>query len=168
MKGQTKQIEQGSSCEIRLLDTLNDRDSIPFHLLELADPSREMIQSYLGRGKCFGLEQAGACIGVLFLLAVEKDCLEIKNIAIDPSHQGLGYGTALLEFAETYAREQRYERLRIGTGNSSLDQLRLYQRFGFELHGIIQNFFTDHYPEPIIENDIPCKHMVVLEKELTT
>lgn len=51
--------------------------------------------------------------------------------------------------------------LMIGTGNSSLAQLRLYQRLGFRIVSIVPDFFAN-YPEPIYENGILCRDMVRL------
>ena len=53
----------------------------------------------------------------------------------------------------------------IGTGNSSLDQLALYQKLGFRITGIVAGFFYD-YPKPIVENGIACRDMVRLRVEL--
>ena len=53
----------------------------------------------------------------------------------------------------------------IGTGNSSLDQLALYQKLGFRTTGIVAGFLDD-YPEPIVENGIACRDMVRLRVEL--
>ena len=55
--------------------------------------------------------------------------------------------------------------LDIGTGNSSLDQLALYQKLGFRITGIVADFFDD-YPEPFVENGIACRDMVRLQVEL--
>ena len=78
--------------------------------------------------------------------------------------QGKGIGSTLLRHAVTVARASGFERLIIGTGNSSIRrQLALYQRRGFELCRIERDFFVRNYPEPIFENGIRCKHLVVLE-----
>ncbi|PKL30065.1 MAG: GNAT family N-acetyltransferase, partial [Spirochaetae bacterium HGW-Spirochaetae-10] len=54
----------------------------------------------------------------------------------------------------------------IGTGNSSLTQLSLYQKLGFRMDHIIKDFFTDNYSEPIVENGLLCRDMVVLKRDL--
>lgn len=158
--------DQSTPLRIIEVDTHSGVASLPYHLLELADPSREMIDSYVYDGRCFVLTLEGKSVGVLVLFALDSTCLEIKNIAIDPRHQGKGLGSALLRHAESVASGAGYQRLRIGTGNSSLDQLGFYQRFGFEMDHVIANFFTEHYPEEIVENGIVCKHLIVLEKRL--
>ena len=80
--------------------------------------------------------------------------------------QGKGIGSGLLRHAVTVARASGFERLVIGAGNSSIRQLALYQKAGFELFRIERDFFVRNYPEPIFEYGIRCKHLVVLEMAL--
>lgn len=82
------------------------------------------------------------------------------------SHQGRGLGKRLLRDAARRATERGFRTLLIGTANGAIRQLYLYQREGFEIAAIKHNFFVDHYPAPIVENGILCKHMIVLEKRL--
>lgn len=105
-------------------------------------------------------------IGVMVLNEVNPSTIEIKNIAIKESKQSLGYGKSLLRYADKISREQGYEYLVIGTGNSSIGQLALYQKEGFEMKRIEIDFFLNNYSKPIFENGIQCKHMVILEKNL--
>ena len=72
----------------------------------------------------------------------------------------------LLEYSEKTSRNLGFQKIIIGTGNSSIGQLALYQKQGFEMERIEKNFFTKNYPEEIIENGILCKHMVILEKTI--
>ena len=150
---------------LKIEEVKTNRD-IPFDLLDLADPSRAMIEEYLKTGTCYLAKVESQVIGALVLDPLGSDRMEIKNIAVAESEQGKGYGKALLAHAERIAREYGAEKLIIGTGNSSLNQLALYQKAGFEIVGIENDFFTKNYPEPIYENGIPCKHKIILEKVL--
>lgn len=149
--------------QIRALQSSRE---IPYDLLALADPSEVHIKTYLEKGDCYIGSIGSVIVGVLVLLQVDRETVEIKNLAVETLRQGEGYGKRLLRYAERKARAGGYKTLRIGTGNSSLQQLDLYQRLGFEMKSIIQDFFLVHYDEPIIENGIQCKHMIVLEKSL--
>ncbi|KHF37127.1 putative N-acetyltransferase YvbK [Paenibacillus sp. P1XP2] len=51
----------------------------------------------------------------------------------------------------------------VRTGNSSLNQLGLYQKCGFRMVRIERDYFVNNYPEPIFENGIPCRDQIVLE-----
>lgn len=54
----------------------------------------------------------------------------------------------------------------VGTGNSSFDQLALYQKCGFRMKGIIEDYFIEHYEEPIFENGIQCRDMIRLSLKI--
>lgn len=56
--------------------------------------------------------------------------------------------------------------MEIGTGNTSFSQLRLYQSCGYRITGIISDYFTRLYPQPIWENGIQCRDMVRLRKDI--
>lgn len=148
------------------VNPLSHEQEIPYDLLELADPSRAQIDSYLKAGTCYIARQGASVVGVLVLVGTNPSFLEIKNIAIEESYQRRGLGKRLLKYAEKIARKAGYTRLAIGTGNSSIGQLALYQKEGFEIERIDHGFFLRNYPEPIYENGIQCKHMICLEKKL--
>ena len=149
------------------ISPLTDSEKIPFDLLELADPSRIQVESYLKTGTCYIAKIDSKIIGVIVLDKLDSKTTEIKNIAIKESEQRKGYGKILLKYSEKISRELGCEKLIIGTGNSSIGQLALYQKEGFELDRIEKNFFLKRYSEPIFENGIQCKHMLILEKKIT-
>ena len=55
--------------------------------------------------------------------------------------------------------------LEIGTGNSGFGQIALYERCGFVRCGIDEDYFRKHFPAPIFENGVECRHMVRLRME---
>ena len=148
------------------IEPIKEKEKIPFDLLELADPSRVQIESYLNAGLCFIIRFESEIVGVIVLNEIDSTIIEIKNIAVRESEQGKGFGKALLKYSEKISRESGYQKLIIGTGNSSVRQLALYQKEGFEIDRIEKNFYLKNYTEPIFENGIQCKHMVILEKKL--
>ncbi|MNP68178.1 putative N-acetyltransferase YvbK [compost metagenome] len=64
------------------------------------------------------------------------------------------------------ARKMGGKTVEIGTGNSSLHQLKLYQRCGFRIVGVDRDFFIRHYDEEIIEDGIRCVDMIRLSMDL--
>ncbi|WP_281612957.1 GNAT family N-acetyltransferase [Flammeovirga sp. SubArs3] len=138
----------------------------PYALLETADPSRELIDQYLEKGESYIAISNGSIIGVVVFIPLEAHCIEIKNIAVADQFQGKGVGKALLRFIEEVCKKKGFHKMVIGTGNSSIGQLALYQQLGFEIEHIEKNFFLDNYSAPIFENKIQCKHMLILEKNL--
>ncbi|MEG6591122.1 GNAT family N-acetyltransferase [Paenibacillus barengoltzii] len=150
--------------KIRLLE---DHEEVPLDLLLLADPSQEMIEEYLQRGQCYvGLDEREQIIAVIVLLPTRPGTLEIVNIAVREAFQGRGIGKKLIQFAMDQAREKNAKTIEIGTGNSSVGQLLLYQKCGFRITGIDRDFFIRHYPEKIYENGIQCRDMIRLSLDL--
>ncbi|WP_200817076.1 GNAT family N-acetyltransferase [Chitinophaga eiseniae] len=155
-----------SSAENMIIQLLEGQDALPYDLLLLADPSREMIDTYISDSRVYLARIGEVRVGVYVLTPLDGKKAEVKNIAVHENWQGRGLGKQLLTDAAIKARELGFETLVIGTGNSSVAQLYLYQRSGFEITAIRKDFFVQHYPEPIYENGIPCKHMIMLEKQL--
>ncbi len=148
------------------IQALTNRNDIPFSLLELADPSRKQIDQYLENSKIYIAKIDIEIVGVMVLKAISEKTIEIKNIAVNPQYQGKGIGKQLLNFAFPISKNLGYLEIIIATGNSSIGQLALYQKAGFEINEIDKGFFVRHYDEPIIENGIPCKHKIILKRVL--
>lgn len=138
----------------------------PYDLLLHADPSKVMINLYWADSVALVAMQQHQVIGIIVLLALSTEILEIKNLAVEPSWQGKGIGTQLIVDATTFAESRGYLTLCIGTANSSFQQLRLYQKLGFQPVSVRKNFFPMNYPEPIFENGIQATDMIMLSKEL--
>ena len=138
----------------------------PMHLLLLADPSRDLVDAYLEKGMCFVAEIDELIIGVYVLLEIRPELIEIVNIAVVEQLHGRGIGKQLVMHAVHYAKSQGYKTIEIGTGNSGIGQLALYQKCGFRITGVDLDFFTNHYTEEIIENGILCKDMIRLSQAL--
>ncbi|ENW79508.1 hypothetical protein F909_03119 [Acinetobacter sp. ANC 3929] len=130
-------------------------------LLLVADPSWVEIETYLFNAKLFVMQNAQAQIIAQLCLLETDDQAEIKNLTVTESYQGQGLAKALIQHAIEYAKQLNLHRLWVKTGNSSLDQLALYQKCGFRLSHIERDVFKD-YPEPIYENGIACLDQVVL------
>ncbi|EPY04886.1 GCN5-like N-acetyltransferase [Paenibacillus alvei TS-15] len=136
--------------------------NIPLDLLLLADPEEAAVNQYLDRSIGYTLNVNGDTIGAVLLLPTRPHTLELVNVAVAEEWQGKGYGKKLVQHAIQCARELGYQVLEVGTGNSSLSQLGLYQKCGFRICGIDTDFFVIHYDEPIEENGIPCVDMIRL------
>ncbi|GKV54956.1 putative N-acetyltransferase YvbK [Sporosarcina sp. NCCP-2222] len=160
------QIEpvQPKHMEIR---RLGSSETPPYDLLLLADPSLVLVERYLKEGECFLYEMDGEIIGVFVLLMLNPETVEIKNVAVREAMQGKGIGKQLVQAAIRLADEIGYRNVEIGTGNSSVNQLALYQKCGFRIVEIIHDFFTFHYKEEIVENGIVCRDMIRLRMELS-
>ena len=151
-----------SNLEIDILK-LNNLEQLPLDLLLLADPSEEQVMSYANKGECYVAVARDEVVGVYIL--IQKDAhstAEIMNVAVAEHMQGKGLGRKLVLHALEVAESLGMMKVEIGTGNSSIGQLALYQKCGFRITGIIEDFFIHNYPEPIFENGIQCRDMVRL------
>ena len=129
-------------------------------LLLLADEQEDMIDRYLESGKMYVLDDDGIK-GECVVTDEGNGILEIKNIAIVPQYQGLGYGKYLIEHIANKYKE-KYSVLQVGTGDSPLT-IPFYEKCGFKRHHIIKNFFIDNYDHPIIECGVQLVDMIYLQ-----
>ncbi|MFE7083795.1 GNAT family N-acetyltransferase [Priestia megaterium] len=146
--------------------SLKPSEDYPLDLLLLADPSEEIVKEYIKRGECFIAEDNNLIVGIYVLLPTRPETIELVNIAVSEDFQNRGIGRKLVKDAIKKARSKGYKTIEIGTGNSSIAQLALYQKCGFRMVGIDKDFFIRHYPEPIMENDIQCQDMIRLSRDL--
>lgn len=112
--------------------TWNKSQPAPLELLLEADPSEKQIAKYLEASHVFQLVDANEIIGVICLLPLNKQQLEIMNIAVKPSKRNQGIGKMLLEKAFDYTMKNGFSTIIVKTGNSSIDQLAFYQKIIFE------------------------------------
>ena len=133
-------------------------------LLLLADEQENMIDRYLEQGEMFILKNPDV-VGECVVCDLGDGVFEVKNIAIDPTVHGKGYGRALLTFVETHYKG-RCRLLLVGTGDSPLT-VPFYQKCGFREHHRVKNFFTDNYDHPMWEAGVQLVDMVYLAKEFS-
>ncbi|ASK64466.1 GNAT family acetyltransferase [Virgibacillus phasianinus] len=132
----------------------------------LADPSEMLVREYVSRGKCFIMKRDEITIGTYVLIPTRPETAEIVNVAVDEGYHGQGYGKKLVLHAIETAKREGYKTIEIGTGNSGVLQLALYQKCGFRMISIDRDFFVRHYDDPIYENGIRVIDMVRLSQDL--
>lgn len=145
---------------------LNISEKPPMELLLLADPSKEIIEEYINRGECFVAENEHRIVGVYVLLPTRPETVELMNVAVIENQHGSGIGKQLVKDAINVAKTKSYKTIEIGTGNSSIGQLALYQKCGFRIISVETDFFIRHYTEKIFENGIQCRDMIRLSQGL--
>lgn len=130
---------------MRIYQVLEDKKQY-LDLLLLADEQEDMIDRYLERGTMYVLDDNG--IKAECVVTNENDgILEIKNIAVLPKYQGMGYGKALIEWIKKEYKEN-HSILQVGTGDSPTT-IPFYEKCGFKKSHTIKNFFVDNYDHPI-------------------
>ncbi len=147
---------------MRIYQVLEDKKQY-LDLLLLADEQEDMIDRYLERGTMYVLDDNG--IKAECVVTNENDgILEIKNIAVLPKYQGMGYGKALIKWIKKEYKES-HSILQVGTGDSPTT-IPFYEKCGFKKSHTIKNFFIDNYDHPIIEGGIQLTDMVYLQQKL--
>jgi ribosomal protein S18 acetylase RimI-like enzyme len=141
-------------------------EDLPMELLLLADPSEEIVKEYVTRGECFVAELEQKMVGVYVLLPTRPETIELVNVAVAEEMHGRGIGKQLVMDAVKVASSKGYKTIEVGTGNSGIGQLALYQKCGFRIVGVDMAFFIRHYSDEIFENGIQCRDMIRLAQDL--
>lgn len=145
---------------------LNLNEEPPMDLLLLADPSKVLVEEYMKRGECLVAEHDAQIIGVYVLLPTRPETVELVNIALIEIQQGKGLGKKLVMSAIKVAKSKGYRTIEVGTGNSSIHQIALYQKCGFRIISVDIDFFIRNYSELIYENGIQCRDMIRFSQDL--
>ncbi|WP_429840868.1 GNAT family N-acetyltransferase [Brevibacillus sp. FIR094] len=138
----------------------------PMDLLLLADPSVRLVKDYVQRGQCYVAVLEDSIVGVYVLIPTRPDTIELVNVAVDEAQQGQGIGKKLVLHSIEVAKSLGYKTIEVGTGNSSVGQLALYQKCGFRMNWIDRDFFLRHYEEEIYENGIQVVDMIRLSQDI--
>jgi ribosomal protein S18 acetylase RimI-like enzyme len=65
-------------------------------------------------------------------LTENKSNLYIHRLAVKPEYQGKGYAQELMAFAETFAKENQYNSIRLDTFSQNLRNLKFYEHRGYK------------------------------------
>jgi ribosomal protein S18 acetylase RimI-like enzyme len=113
-------------------------------LFELAEDSSPQLDAYIDAGRVLVALQGEQIIGHLQLTETGRpEEVEIKNIAVLPSHQRRGVGRALIAAAIALVRDEARSALTVATAAADTGNLRFYQRLGFRMSSIERDAFTE-------------------------
>lgn len=149
-----------------MIRQLSNDEKIPYDLLLLADETIEAIDKYIFSCEIYVLEKYDNIVGVYALRAINSEEVEIVLVAVAKEYQGQGMGKKLLRDAAVRAKGKGFKTILIGTWDGATKQLCLYKKEGFKVYSIRKNYFVDKFPEPIYENGIQLKDMIILKKDL--
>lgn len=132
-------------------------------LLLLGDEQEDMIERYLERGTLYAMEENGRTAAVAVITQEAPEIYELKNIAVAPDFQQQGLGREMIAFLwKTYGGEGK--KLFAGTGEAPRT-MAFYKSCGFTLSHRVENFFTEHYDHPIMEEGTMLRDMVYWVKQ---
>jgi putative acetyltransferase len=142
-------------------------EQIPYDLLLLSDVTKEAIDINLNNGELFLAEINDRVIAAFILKTLEKETIEIKNIAVLEDQQGSGIGTILLKYIISMSTQRGFKNLIVGTCDLCNKEIEFYKNSGFNITDIRKNFFIDNYKDPIYENGMQVKDMIMLSIDLS-
>lgn len=147
-----------------MIEKIEENKKKYLDLLLLADEQENMIDEYLARGEVFVLLEEDVAKTIAVVTDEGNGIFEIKNLATCPADQGKGYGKGMIEFLLDYYHG-RGKIMQLGTGESK-KHLNFYQNRGFTISHRVENFFTLHYDQPIVEDGVILTDMIYLRKTL--
>lgn len=151
--------------EVRL-NTIKQEDKSKYiEYLLLADDSEVAVNNYINDGDMFSVSYGNEIAGVALFTFHPNRIVELKNIALSPKYRGKGLGKFIINKSVELYRKREFNKMIVGTANSSIGNLAFYQKAGFRMSEIKKDFFKD-YPSPIIEEGIRALDMVMFEKSL--
>ena len=113
--------------------------------------SRSMFASELAKpaSVCLGAFEGDRLVGYV-VNSRYADSWHVMNVAVDPDWQRRGIATRLLQrlFELTAGDEGRGYTLEVRVTNN--DAIRLYEKLGFERHGVRRGYYTDNREDALI------------------
>jgi [ribosomal protein S18]-alanine N-acetyltransferase len=113
--------------------------------------SRSMFASELAKGTsiCLGAFEGDQLVGYI-VNSRYVDAWHVMNLAVDPDYQRRGIATRLLErlFELTDEDDGRGYTLEVRVSNR--EAIRLYEKLGFQRHGIRRGYYTDNREDALI------------------
>jgi ribosomal-protein-alanine N-acetyltransferase len=113
--------------------------------------SRSMFASELAKvtSICLGAFEGDRLIGYI-VNSRYVDAWHVMNVAVDPDFQRRGIATRLIErlFELTDEDDGRGYTLEVRVSN--IEAIKLYEKLGFERHGIRRGYYTDNREDALI------------------
>jgi N-acetylglutamate synthase-like GNAT family acetyltransferase len=85
-------------------------------------------------------------LGCCILTPIDKDCLRLRQMAVQNKLQGKGIGESIMNFAENLARDKGYKTLMMHARDTAIG---FYERFGYKVKGDM--FIEVNVPHHIME-----------------
>jgi ribosomal-protein-alanine N-acetyltransferase len=126
--------------------------------------SRSMFASELAKGTsiCLGAYEGDRLVGYI-VNSRYVDAWHVMNVAVDPDFQRRGIASRLIErlFELTVEDDGRGYTLEVRVSNK--EAIKLYEKLGFERHGIRRGYYTDNREDALIMWRDPLGHGAVGE-----
>ncbi len=111
-------------------------------------PSREAFEKDISRKELFVLKSGNTLIGCITIttymdeeyfpvkwLTPNENNIYIHRLAVEPEYQGKAYARMLMNFAENYARNNKYISIRLDTFSQNKRNQKFYEQRGYQKLG---------------------------------
>lgn len=112
----------------------------------------------------YRMEADGETVGAASIRWRDEPC-ELMELAIAPKRHGQGLGKQFIAWLLQEAGRRGKRQMLVGTANSSINNIAFYQKCGFRMDHVRQDYFR-YYREPHYENGIQIRDMLVFRYDL--
>ena len=135
-------------------------------LLLLAEPSESALRWGLRNlsDTVYRLVVDGE-LGGAATMGWRRDPCEMFELAVVPGRQGAGLGKKFVAWLVAEAQRRGKTEIIVGTSSTSAANLIFYQKCGFRVDHVRQNYFW-YYDEPVYENGLAVRDMIVFRHDL--
>lgn len=120
-----KQIDHGTKEYKQMIDLRHELLRKPLHLTFEKDELDKEENDIL-----IGAFEEEKMLGCCLLTRVDKDCVRLRQMAVQNNLQGKGIGAALLNFAENVARDMGYKNVMMHARQTALG---FYKKLGYKI-----------------------------------
>ena len=129
------------------------------------------LREYLDTSDVYVLRDAdGTALGATVVHPAKQDepAMELRAVAITLEHHNRGLGQVMVRGVLDDLAQRGVQRVVVGTSNAGIGQIAFYQKAGFRLWRIEQDYFTVEkgYDPDERENGLPHRDMVWFERNL--
>lgn len=136
-----KQIDHGTKEYKQMIDLRNELLRKPLNLTFETDELDKEENDIL-----IGAFEEEKMLGCCLLTKVEKDCVRLRQMAVQNNLQGKGIGAAMLNFAENVARDMGYKMITMHARSTAVG---FYKKAGYKVIG--EQFLELSIPHHIME-----------------
>jgi GNAT superfamily N-acetyltransferase len=151
---------------ITIREAAPDETEALIPLLLLAEASEPGLRWGLAHlvDTIYRMNDDGALVGAATMRWRDEPC-ELQELAITPERQGQGLGKQFVQWLINEARRRGKHQMLVGTANASIDNIAFYQKCGFRMDHVRQNYFR-YYDHPVYEHGIQIRDMLVFRYDL--
>ncbi|MEZ3488030.1 MAG: GNAT family N-acetyltransferase [Lachnospiraceae bacterium] len=133
-------------------------------MLLMADPQKDMIETYLDQSEVFILVNGGDVCGICAIEPMKNRKCELRNIVIREEDRGKGYARYMIRYLCEYYGNQ-CDTMYAGMCNCR-KTIEFFEKCGFTNSHIAANFYLEHYREPVWQDGVRMTDKVYMKKQL--